>query len=116
MHTVTFGIGIGEDEHGHVLTPGDTMPMIGEAMRIVSREYGGCFLTRGEGAWIAPDGRLVRESGITITASTPRDAGVRDHAARVADSLRCVFLQAAVHVAIAPACSWCHGTEPVPAP
>lgn len=69
-------IGIGEDSTGMPIPDNEAQAMIRAALEHVSREYGGASVTRQDGAWVDPSGRLIVESGITIVAYSehPKDA------------------------------------------
>ena len=69
-------IGIGEDSEGMPILEDEAQAMIRSALEHVSREYGGASVTRQQGAWVDPSGRLIVESGITIVAYSehPKDA------------------------------------------
>ena len=66
---VIFGIGTGQKGkrwHNAPILPYETEGSISQAIGYLTTRYGGCFIQRGEGAWM-DNGQIVRESGITIT-------------------------------------------------
>lgn len=98
MRCVQFGIGIGYQADGTPITSEESQAMIAEAMRRLSRAFGGGFVVRGRGFWTAPGGSgPITEDGITITIDTSDS----DEVIRLtAELLRHIFRQQAIHVAI----------------
>lgn len=63
----TFGVGIGFDRDGKAIHPEEVRQYIEAAIKRASELFGGCFITRGDGGWIDPAGKLIVEPGIVIT-------------------------------------------------
>lgn len=99
MRRIEFGIGIGEDKNSIPISPMRADTMLAAAIDHVSVFSNGGFVTRGFGFWRHPVefGRIIREDAITITI----DANLSDGTVkRLARTLRDIFGQTAVHVAI----------------
>jgi hypothetical protein len=63
----TFGVGIEFDRSGAPVQAAESVHYIQAATRRASEVFGGCFVTRGDGGWIDPSGKLVVEPAIRIT-------------------------------------------------
>lgn len=113
MYRITFGIGMGEDQHGQPISSSDLPAMIAAATRRVCKTFGGCNAVRGEGAWLDDSGRLIQESTLLITSDVP-DMQRRElmrMADDVAGHLRYQFDQASVHVAVQRIDAWGRGKD-----
>ncbi len=98
MRRIQFGIGIGEDADGKSIPRLESDRMIRSALLHLGRFFGGGFITRGHGFWVPPhaNGAIIEE-GITITIDTDEPDGT---VKSVAEMLRAIFNQTAVHVYI----------------
>jgi hypothetical protein len=64
---ITFGIG--EDRDGNPIAPDVAEANILRIAKLASDLFGGCSLTRHDGAWVNGEGRLVTEPSLTLSVA-----------------------------------------------
>lgn len=106
---IEFGIGAGYTKDGHSIPPQQAELLARQILREVVREFGGGFVTRGEGGWIDDQGNAIYEPGITVTVDVVPAAkfpglgeaaatAVIDRATQIAIHAGKVFDQTSVHL------------------
>jgi len=63
-----FMIGVGEDKHGAQITPEEQTTIKQSLLRRACGVFGGATLQDSMGGWMNPEGRMVYESGVVLTA------------------------------------------------
>jgi len=69
-YKIEFGFGVGEDRDGNVISIERHESALGAIRREAATLFGGYTLTRTEGGWRNPQGRLVEEPGYTLSVLT----------------------------------------------
>lgn len=88
-----IGFGIGYREDGSTVTDEQAEKAMEAVLFAACHRFGGFNLTRGEGGWISPDGRLVRENSATVSVLTHNHA---DYVRAFARIIRELFEQYSV--------------------
>lgn len=106
MRRIQFGIGIGFRQDNTPITKLESAEMIGDVLHHLGRFFGGGFITRGRGFWTSKwTNQTVVEDDITITIDTDEPDGIIKE---VAEMLRMIFDQTAIHVATFDVHAWDH--------
>lgn len=67
-HKVEFGFGVGEDASGRLLLQSEVAIGMQKICQHAADLFGGYTITKTQGGWVNPAGRLVEERGITLSA------------------------------------------------
>jgi hypothetical protein len=74
---VTVHMGTGEDRLGNPIDPDAQDVIWGLLLRKMVETFGGGSLTRQEGGWLHPSGRMIMEAGVTLVSyPNPHEARV----------------------------------------
>lgn len=72
-YRIDFGFGVSEDRDGNTITIIRREEAMDEIKRVCMSLFGGYTLTRTEGGWRNPQGRLVEEPGYTLSVLAKSD-------------------------------------------
>lgn len=97
MIRITFTIGIGKDKDGREISPAERVLFTKRACAMVAREFGGYTATTAVGGWVAPNGELIEEESLVISAVT-ETPGNYEAAKELAKVFKGLFNQACVMV------------------
>lgn len=66
-YKIEFGFGAGEDDSGRLLLQSEVEIGLQKIRRRAVEWFGGYTLTKTQGGWVNPAGRLVEEPGYTLS-------------------------------------------------